>query len=87
MSTPPVWLFMSGWTANNAPTHQRMQCRESASNVRGVSCVAFKYFIVRISFFQVSTSGLFTRVLRKATLVWMSGLALLQRKMSLAMLW
>eukprot|EP00957_Ditylum_brightwellii_P096343 7338107-Ditylum_brightwellii.AAC.1 len=32
MSTPPVWLFMSGWTANDASTHQCMQCRESASN-------------------------------------------------------
>eukprot|EP00957_Ditylum_brightwellii_P114798 8754042-Ditylum_brightwellii.AAC.1 len=60
MSTPPVWLFMSGWTANDASTHQRMQGSKSASKVRGISCAAFKYFIVRISFFQSLTSGLFT---------------------------
>eukprot|EP00957_Ditylum_brightwellii_P008850 671026-Ditylum_brightwellii.AAC.1 len=33
MSTPPVWLFMSGWTANDASTHQRMRCRESTSRI------------------------------------------------------
>jgi hypothetical protein len=73
-TTPPVWLFMSSWTAYKASTHVCILHMPSAPNVTNLSSVPRRYSNVRFSFDQSCSVLQDTRVHRKAMGSWMSSL-------------
>ena len=74
---PPVCLFISGCTANDASTYQLKTPVPSAASINGNPCVLRRYSTKWQSLRQLSMSGPLTLVVRNAMLRDVSGLALL----------
>ena len=64
---PPVWTFMSSCTACNKSMKVCIFSRSSAPMILTSSIVWCRKLMSHFNFFQSSTSGLFTRVHKKAT--------------------
>ncbi len=82
--TAPVWLQKSGCTAKDASTCYLAMFMVSAPRIKHSSLVPLRYFISRVSLFQSVWFGCFTRVHRNTIVGRISGLALFDRKRSLA---
>ncbi len=76
----PIWLLHSSCTACNASTHHLTTGMSSAVSLRPNVDVPFRYCSTRLSFPQLSSSGFLTLIVRKATRVCMSLLALADKK-------
>jgi hypothetical protein len=75
---PPVWLFMSMCTANDASTNDFILPMSTHPKTNLSSRVPRRYCSTRLSFLQSSSSGLETLVVRNATAFCMSSRHLLQ---------
>jgi len=63
---PPVWLFISGWTAYDVSTHVFISNRLSAPSLVTSSKVPLRYWRTHFNFFQSWTSGSATLLHRNA---------------------
>jgi hypothetical protein len=79
-----VWLFMSGCTAKDVSIHHLTVILSPISNVRNRSFEFHRYQMHQASFFQSSSSGCVTHVVKKDTAVCRSGRARLHRYSSFA---
>ena len=73
----PVWLLMSGCTANAASAYHSVTDRSWADRVSTSPLVLLRNFIIRISLYQSCSVGSCTLVQRNATGTCISGLPLL----------
>ena len=81
---PPVFLRMSGRTGYDPSTHHLTILVPSARSVSGIWVVSIRYCMIFRTFFQSSSLGPQTRVVKKATAVCISGRDLLVDKSALA---
>ena len=81
---PPVWLRMFGCTAYDPSNHHVTILVPSARSVSGISVLSLRYCMSLSSFFQLSSLGPCTRVVKKSTAVRISGRDLLVAKSALA---
>ena len=83
---PPKCPWQLGWVACNPSIHHFKMGVELACKTRGKLILPLRYWIIRMSFFQSSTSGFFTLVVKNATAVEISGPACFVRKSALAIM-
>ena len=81
---PPKCLLQLEWVPCEPLTYHLAVLVQSLFKIKGKSGVAWRYHIIKCSFFQLSWSGHVTQVVRNATTIAMSGWACLVRKSALA---